>query len=96
MENTKQRKPKMTPEAVFEFARDFTRPHGSNFNYPTLKETAKHFGVPMVRIEEACGAYAGSGYLGLAVGFGGNGAAYSFKSKKEYLVEAYDAAEYEK
>ena len=90
MDTVKTKRPKLTPTTLFEFARDFSRPHGSNWDCPTLKEAAKHFGVAMIRIEEACLDYQGDGYLGIAVGIGGNGGAGRIGQRSRHLVEAYD------
>ncbi len=82
----------MTPQQLFEYVRKFTREAEvgrKKVTLPTIRETAKFFKVKQVDIEDACDAYDGEGYMGIAVGVRVGNGYYEFKCRGDCLIEAY-------
>lgn len=82
----------MTPEQLFDYANKYARRAesvGKGSQYPTFRQAAKRFKVTLSEVEDACEDYSGDGYMKAAVCIRAGNGIYSFKSKGDWLVEAY-------
>lgn len=81
------------PEKLFAYASRFSKraeAAGSGKTYPTLRQAARRFKVPMSAIEDAIDDWTGDGYMRAAVAEGLSGGIFVFESKTDWLVEAYN------
>ncbi len=85
-------KPKLTPEALYAYARKFAEeaeakhPHRQ---YPTFREAAKHFRVTIAAISDAIDDWSGEEYMAAAIGYK-TGTGYGlYERKGDHQVEAY-------
>lgn len=87
-----RRKIQLTPQALFDWACAHSRTQealGRGSQYPTFADAAKHFGVRLDAVEDACNDWSGPGYMaaGVAVRTGAGNSARTGRS--QWVVEAY-------
>lgn len=88
--------PRLTADALFDYANTFARASeraGKGTEYPTVRMAALHFKATKPAVLSSIEDYAGSGYMGLAVGVRIGNRVGVYRSNSEHRIEAYEDEE---
>lgn len=78
----------MLPKELFDYARNYQKKHTAQ--YPTFRQAAKHFGVTLDAVEQACEDWLGPEYMQPVVAFIRGKGVESIGQKADWLIEAYN------